>query len=376
MTDIAGRIAKLPLKDRAKLLSDLQRDRPTVPTRGTVSHPSDWPNAKIGLKQSANLDDLGFEEMALQPPGPGQIQVRARAISINFRDLMIAMALYPPTPGVPSVMGSDYAGEVIACGSGVEEFSPGDRVMVLSAGDTATDGRLLEGSHFCAVPNVWAFQAVPIPPNLNFIEAASIPTAFLTAFYGLESVARVQGGERVLIHTATGGVGLAAIEIAQARGAEIMATAGSEAKRDYLRQRGILQVFDSRSLAFADQISGGVDIILNTLSGEAVAHGLGLMRPFGRFLQIAMKDQALGETLPMSAFRLGVSFTTINLSLFLFNPSMLKRIFKELADGLATGIWRPTPITTFPPEKIGAALRLMSQYRHIGKIVIDLEARA
>lgn len=376
MTDFASRIAKLPPEDRAKLLSGLQRERPTALTQATVGHPSDWPNANICLSRSANLDDLRFEEMPLEPPGPGQIQVRARAISINFRDLMIAMALYPPTPGVPSLMGSDYAGEVVACGAGVEEFSPGDRVMALSAGDTAIDGKLREGKHFCTVPNIWAFQAVHIPPTLNFIEASSIPTAFLTAFYGLEYVARVQQGERVLIHTATGGVGLAAIEIARARGAEIMATAGSEAKRDYLRQMGISQVFDSRSLDFADQISGGVDVILNTLSGEAVERGLGLLRPFGRFLQIAMKDQALGETLPMSAFRLGLSFTSINLSLFLFNPSMLKQIFKALADGFATGIWRPTPITTFPPEKIGAALRLMSQYRHLGKIVIDLEARA
>jgi NADPH:quinone reductase-like Zn-dependent oxidoreductase len=115
-----------------------------------------------------------------------------------------------------------------------------------------------------------------IPPNLNFIEAASIPTAFLTAFYGLESVARVQGGERVPDPYSYGWSRTSGDRDCTGPWAEIMATAGSAAKRDYLRQRGILQVFDSRSLDFADQISGGVDIILNTLSGEAVARGLGL----------------------------------------------------------------------------------------------------
>ncbi len=373
---LSDRIAKLSPEQRARLLQGLGGAPRQAPAEAPP-HPSAWPNACLRLERVAALDSLRFQPMDSAPPGPGQIQIRARAVSLNFRDVMIAMGLYPPTPAVPSVMGSDYAGEVIAVGAGVDDFALGDRVMALSVGHAERDGGIRADSHFCAAPNLWAFQAMRLPASLGFVEGASIPTAFLTAYYGLHHVARLARGERVLIHSATGGVGLAAIEIARWLGAEIVATAGSEAKRDYLRGIGITAVHDSRSTAFADalesEVPGGVDVILNTLAGEAVARGLGVLRPFGRFLQIDKHDIATAGMLPLAAFGNGLSFTAIDLSLFLRRPAVMTTLFEELAGHLAAGRLRPTPIRVFPATQIAAALQLMSSFRHIGKIVIDYD---
>ncbi len=340
------------------------------------AHPYRWDNAQVALGRVGNLDSLRFVLAERVPPGPGQVQIRARAIGLNFRDLMIAMGMYPPTPTVPSVMGSDYAGEVIACGAGVEQLVPGDRVMALSVGHVEQDGDVREASHFMATPNIWAFQATPIPARVSFVEAASIPTAFLTSYYGLHYIARLAAGERVLIHSATGGVGLAALSIARWKQAEIVATAGSEAKRAWLRGLGVAQTYDSRSATFADLIDGGVDVILNTLSGAAAIRGLEILRPFGRFLQIDKQDIAMNAALPLAPFRNGLTYTAIDLSMFLRQPEIMTALFEELAGLFAAGHLQPTPITAFAPERLNDALKLMSQYRHLGKIVIDFDVSA
>ena len=311
--------------------------------------------------------------MERTPPGPGQVQVRARAVSINFRDLMIAMGLYPPTPGVATVMGSDYAGVVLACGEGVTGLAPGDRVMALSAGHFDPDGRIVEGTHFCACPNVSAFQVVRIPDTLGFAEAAGVPTVFLTAYYALHHVARLQAGERVLIHSATGGVGQAAMQIARWLGAEIFATAGSEAKRDHLRTLGVAAPMASGSTEFADQVEGGVDVVLNTLAGEAGRRGIEMLRPFGRFLQIDKQDVARNAPLALGPFGKGLTYAVIDLSLFLIQPERLHTLFDEISRHLAAGDFQPVPVTRFAPERLGDALRLMSHHKHMGKLVLDYE---
>jgi phthiocerol/phenolphthiocerol synthesis type-I polyketide synthase C len=391
MSDLADRIAKLAPDRRALLVRELTRTRingngartPENGHSGAVaeSDPQQmqtWESFCCIPGAPGRLDALRFRPMARTAPGPGQIQIKARAVSLNFRDLMIAMQLYPSSPGVPSVMGSDYAGEVLACGEGVTEFSPGDRVMGLSAGHFAADGMIVADSHFCAVPNLSAFQAVRIPENLSFVNAAGVPTVFLTSYYALCHVACLARGERVLIHSATGGVGLAAIEIARWAGAEIFATAGSESKRELLAELGIASPMDSRSVEFADDVvrqtgGSGVDVILNTLSGPAVAKGLDILRLFGRFLQIDKQDIARDSPLPLGPFRKGLTFTSIDLSLFLMQPARLKQIFVEIADHLRLGHFAPVRTTVFPVAKLGDAMGLMSRYKHIGKLVLSYD---
>src|SRR5262249_7199919 len=145
---------------------------------------------------------------------------------------------------------------------------------------------------------------LPIPPGYDFVQAAALPLAYTTAVYALETVGRLRRGERVLIHAATGGVGLAAIAVARRNGAEIFATAGTDAKRDYLRGLGLTHVMASRSTAFVDEImvatgGRGVDVVLNSLSGEAIGKSLAALAPLGRFLEIGKSDIFHAGDLPL-----------------------------------------------------------------------------
>jgi NADPH:quinone reductase-like Zn-dependent oxidoreductase len=381
MADLAERLAKLSPDKRARLVEALARSRAKAPGRDDAGPPSArWEHYCAVLGTPGHFDGIRFREMPVTPPGPGQIQIRAHAVSLNFRDLMIAMGLYPPTPGVPSVMGSDYAGEVVACGEGVTEFAPGDAVMALSAGHFTPDGHIVDGSHFAATLNVSAWQAVRKPANLSFEAAAGVPTVFLTSYYALTDLGRLSAGERVLIHSATGGVGLAAIEIARWIGAEMFATAGSDRKREYLASLGIGEPMDSRSTAFADRILArtggeGVDVVLNTLSGEAAGRGIGILRPFGRFLQIDKQDIARNAPLALGPFKHGLTFAAIDLSLFLLQPQRLRVLFAEVTAHLESGHFAPVVTRAFPIERLAEALTLMSRYQHVGKLVLTFSGR-
>lgn len=383
MADLSDRIARLPPEKRALLLQKLA-GQPAHPAatpqaaRAARGPRAEWAGFCCRITTPGHFAGLEFHELEPTPPGPGQIQIKARAFSLNFRDLMIAMNLYPPTPGVPSIMGSDYAGEVLACGDGVTDFAPGDEVIALSAGHFTPDAQLVPDCHFCAVSNVSARQAVPKPKRLSFAQAAGVPTVFLTSFYALHHVARLRRGERVLIHSATGGVGLAAVQVASWLGARIFATAGSEEKRAYLRGLGIEHPMDSRSTEFADRVLAltggqGVDVILNTLSGAAVDRGLEVLDFFGRFLQIDKQDIAREGTLRLAPFRRGLTFAAIDLALFLGQPDRLRQLLLEIAEHLERGDFQPVPHTAYPIAELPEALTCMSRAKHIGKLVLTFD---
>jgi NADPH:quinone reductase-like Zn-dependent oxidoreductase len=374
VADLADRIANLPPDKRALLLRALARPRKDAAEAAPA--PIDTDPAALGenfcyaLGTPGNFAGLRMQPLERSPPGPGEIQFKARAASLNFRDLMIAMALYPETPGVPSLMGSDYAGDVLAVGEGVDAFSPGDQVMALSAGHLGPSG------HFCAVHNISALQAVRKPEVLDFVEAASVPTVFLTSYYALHRVAQLKAGERVLIHSATGGVGLAAIQVARWLGAEIFATAGSESKRDFLRSLGIESPMDSRSDKYAEKVleltgGKGVDVVLNTLAGPAGMKGIEILGNFGRFIQIDKQDIFRDSALKLGRFNRGLTFSAVDLSLFVANPARLNELFLELADQLQRRSFKPVPVTAYPVSRLADALSLMSHYKHIGKLVLD-----
>jgi NADPH:quinone reductase-like Zn-dependent oxidoreductase len=382
MSQLADRIAQLTPEKRALLIQKLKGGdgtaaQPAVQSKGNVVA-KEWENFCYAVETPGNFDSIRFRETALVAPGPEQIQIKARAVSLNFRDLMIAMNMYPPTPGVPSNMGSDYAGIITACGEGVTTFKPGDEVIGLSAGTFTPEGQLLENVHFCAVPNISARQAVLKPKNISFEQAAAIPTVFLTSYYALQHVARMKAGEKVLIHTATGGVGQAAVQIAKWLGAEIFATAGSEEKREMLRSIGIEHVMDSRSTDFAAQImettgGKGVDVVLNTLSGEAMVKGMEILAPFGRFLQIDKNDIFRNTPLALAPFKNGLTFSAIDLSLFLMQPDLLKELLLEITGHLAEGHFNPIGFTGYNISELGAALTFLSRAKHTGKLVLTFD---
>jgi NADPH:quinone reductase-like Zn-dependent oxidoreductase len=311
-------------------------------------------------------------------PEADMVQLEVKAASLNFRDLMIAMGMYPATPGIPSVMGSDYAGVVTKVGESVENFHVGDKVMVLSAGSLNSDYSIDSESHFSKYQTVEKHQVFPMPQNSSFIEAACIPTVFITSYYALIKAGQIKKEDVVLVHSATGGVGLAAIEICKWKGCEIFATAGNEAKREMLKARGISLVMNSRNPGFEKEImeytnGRGVDVILNTLSGENMIAGLNTLTFFGRFLQIDKKDIALNNTLNLGVFNKGISFSAIDIGLLTRDFKMINALFIELNQLFSDGNICPIRYKVYPYQQLGEALNFMSRSEHIGKLVIDFQ---
>ncbi len=263
-------------------------------------------------------------------------------------------------------LGVDCAGVISRVGSAVTDVAPGDEVIALSPASLA--------SHAITKDLV-----ARKPAGLSFADAAALPLAYVTAIYALERIARLERGERVLIHAATGGVGLAALAVAERAGAEIFATAGSEAKRAYLRARGIRHVMDSRTLDFAGQIMSatggrGVDVVLNSLAGDAIRAGLSVLAPRGRFLEIGKADIYRRGDLPLDAFRNNISFAAIQIDVLSdSNRALLRDLLREVTRGIEDGTLPPLPQQTVSVGSLADGLRTLAQARHIGKVVIDLD---
>jgi phthiocerol/phenolphthiocerol synthesis type-I polyketide synthase C len=234
----------------------------------------------------------------------GEIEIDVRAAGLNFRDVMYAMGLLPDEAIEDGfcgpTLGMELSGVVLRAGPGVE-FAAGDEVIAIAPASFANRARTK------------AFAVTRKPPGWSFAAAATVPTAFFTAYYALVELARLQPGERVLIHGAAGGVGIAAIQIAKHLGAEVLATAGTPEKRDFVRLMGADHVADSRSLSFADEIllatgGAGVDVVLNSLAGESMRRNLRLLRPFGRMIELGKRDFYENSRLGLRPFRNNISY--------------------------------------------------------------------
>ncbi len=224
-----------------------------------------------------------------------------------------------------------------------------------------------------------AYGVVPKPAHLSFEEAATVGVAFLTAYYALHRLGRITGGERVLIHAAAGGVGQAAVQIAQHAGATIFATAGTAEKREFLKSQGVEHIFDSRTLDFAEQVLGatggeGVDLVLNSLSGEAIPKSLGLLRPYGRFLEIGKTDIYQNRMLGLRPFKDNLSYHAIDMDcLFRDWPEVIHSLLAELMAHFESEVFRPLAHVEYPITRVVDAFRYMAQRKNIGKIVVSLQ---
>jgi len=314
---------------------------------------------RLEITSRGQLDNVALQPCDRQSPGPGQVEIKVRATGLNFRDVLNVLNLYPGDPGP---LGGECSGEIVAVGPGVEQFRPGDAVVGLAPASFAS-----------YVTTLAKFVAAK-PQHLSFEEAATIPICFLTVQHALRRLGRIQPGERVLIHAASGGVGLAAIQIARQIGAEIFATAGSPRKREYLRSLGIQHVMDSRTLDFADQIreatgGEGIDLVLNSLTGETIAGSLSLLRQGGRFLELGKTD--LWDQARVDAFRPGVTFFAIALDQMMAqDPQAIESLLGEVLPQFADKALSPLPLRAFPIPRVVDALRHMARAEHIGKIVV------
>ncbi|MEU9056035.1 SDR family NAD(P)-dependent oxidoreductase [Streptomyces sp. NPDC048384] len=306
-------------------------------------------------------------------PGTGEVVIAVRAAALNYRDIMLATGLLPPEAAEVGVGGDrpgfECAGIVTAVGTGVDGLAVGDRVCAAVPACLA--------SHTLAP----ASAVVRIPDGLGFAAAATLPVAFLTVHYALHDLARLAGGETVLVHGAAGGVGLAALQYARLVGAQVIATAGSPAKRDLLRALGVEHVLDSRSLEFAGQalrITGGrgVDVVVNSLAGQAIDRGLETLRPGGRFVELGKRDIYANKPLLMRPFSRNIAFFGVDVTALLSDPAGLhtgRRLLAEVAERVADGRYRPLPHTVYPAARVGEAFALLQHSRHIGKVVVSLD---
>ncbi|RDH80502.1 SDR family NAD(P)-dependent oxidoreductase [Mycolicibacterium moriokaense] len=306
------------------------------------------------------IDNLRLAETDIPPPDDGYVQVRVEAAGLNFRDVLNVLGLYPGDPGP---IGGDFAGTVTQLGGGVTGLEVGQRVYGFMQGAFAT--------RF----NVPQQLVAPLPEGLSAVAAATIPAAALTARLAFDW-AQLRPGDRVLIHAASGGVGLAAIQMAQQHGAIVFATA-STYKQQTLRKLGVEYVYDSRTTDFADQIladtgGSGVDVVLNSLTNEGFLEAtVRATAQNGRFAEIAKRDIWTPEQ--MAAARPDIAYEIVALDTVTFcEPERIRRLLTEVSEGLARGEWTPLPAEIYPLTEARAAFRRMQQARHIGKIVLQI----
>ncbi len=293
-----------------------------------------------------------------QPPelGAAEVEVEIDTAALNFKDVLIALGMTPAPPGGKGKFGMECAGRVVRVGAEVRELAVGDEVM--GFGGVWVAPRAI-------FPATWLARKAA---RLSMEQAASVPTVFTVAQLALCEVGGLHRGESVLIHSATGGVGLAAIQIARRAGAQIYATAGSEAKRAYLRSAGIQHVFDSRSPAFLDGIRQvqhrGVDVVLNSLGPALSLASLEALRPQGRFLELGLRNESLAEIAQSQRKYF------LPIAIDVTDPA-LQRAWLEVVRGVSDGTWEALPTRAFGVGELAAAFEYMAAARHVGKVVIS-----
>jgi len=327
--------------------------------------------ARLDFSNPGRLSNLSWHEERRRSPDRGEIEIRVRATGLNFRDVMYTMGMLSDEAVedgfAGATLGLECAGDVVGVGPDVTDFKVGDSVMCFARGCFA--------SHV----TVGTTAVAQMPTGWTYEEAATVPGVFFTVYYALGHLAGLEPGEKVLIHGAAGGVGLAAIQFARYRGAEIFATAGSEQKRDFLRLLGIDHIFDSRSLTFADEIleitgGDGIDVVLNSISGEAVAKGLTVLKPFGRFLELGKRDFYENAKIGLRPFRNNITYFGIDADQLMMRKSALAgRLFHEMMELFEKGTLRPLAHCVFPCSRVVDAFRHMQRSLQIGKVVVVYE---
>ena len=318
-------------------------------------------NFYLSISAPGTSDTLEFRPTSRQQPGPGEVEIEVGVTGLNFMEVLIGMGLLPVPTDSAFKFGFECAGKIVALGKGVEDFALGDEAIALGS------------SCFSRFITTSAKLVAPKPEHLSLEEATTIPIAFSTAYYALITVGRLCRGESVLIHSAAGGVGMAAVQISQWVGAEIFATAGTPEKREFLHSKGIKHVMDSRSLDFADEVmkrteGRGVDVVLNSLGGQFIPKSLSVLASYGRFLEIGQRDILNNSQLDLRPFEKNLTFSAIHPNIEHFTHISLAR---EVVKLFTEGNFCPLPYRVFPITEVADAFEYMARGKHIGKIVIS-----
>lgn len=320
---------------------------------------------ELGARRT--LDDLTWNPVERRAPGPGEVEIAVAATGLNFRDVMWAQGLLPPEAledgFAGATLGMECSGRVLRAGEG-SAYLPGDPVIAFSPRSFA--------SHITVADAAVA----KMPEGVQLDLAAALPTAFFTAVYSLNEVARIREGESVLVHGGAGGVGLAALQVAKAAGAKVYATAGSAWKRELLLALGVDGVFDSRSLAFADDVmqatdGRGVDIVVNSLAGLAMEQSIKCLAGFGRFIELGKKDYYANTPIGLRDLRRNIAYHGVDVDQLLAgHAGIATRIMNEIARGFSDGDFYVPPVQIFDASDAHSGFRLMQKSGHVGKIVV------
>ena len=345
---------ELALRGQDRLVARLA---PWAPPAATDRARESW---RLVTTDPGTLEGLDRAALTRRAPGPGEIEIAVEVAGLNFRDVLNALGEYPGAPA----LGGECAGRVVAVGPDVEGFAAGDAVVGMSPGALA--------SHLTLPSSLVA----PLPDGFDMIDGAAFAIPFVTADYCLHEVGGLQAGERVLIHAAAGGVGMAALQIALAAGAEVYATAGSDEKRALVRALGAARVMDSRTPGFLDEImevtdGRGVDLVLNSLSGEMAEASLRALGRGGRMVELGVRD--LRDPATLDGVAPGIRYTPVNWGdIADDDPDRIGAILRRVLDDLDAGKLTPLPRQRFAMENVEKAFRLMSRGEHVGKIVLTL----
>ncbi len=328
-------------------------------------------HVSLGFEAPGQLKNLQWLPLTQRSLAEDEIAIEPRATGLNFRDVMYTMGLLSDEAvenGFSGpTLGLELAGVVTEVGAEVTRFVPGDAVVAF--GPACFSTRVVTK----------AASAAPKPAEWTFREAATVPTVFFTVYYALHYLARLRPGERILIHGAAGGVGIAAIQLARYLGAEVFATAGSDEKRDFVRLLGADHVMNSRDLSYADQVLSltggeGVDVVLNSLAGEAINRNLRVLRPFGRFLELGKRDFYENTRIGLRPFKDNITYYGIDADqLMVERPELTQDLFREMMELFEGGALRPLPYRAFPADRVIEAFRYMQQSKQIGKIVVTFD---
>ncbi|CAI3954351.1 Acyl carrier protein (AcpP) (PDB:1ACP) [Commensalibacter communis] len=349
--------------------------------------------------RSGMLDQIHYETFERQKPPPGHIEVEVVTSSLNFKDLLKVMGLLPRSVVKGTFhqdgLGMEAATRIVAVGEGAEAagYYVGDRVIISTKDCLASHVTFsVETSYAMHLDknstireahryNLSEEDIERVRKELVFeipdAEASTMPTVYSTAYHTLLDIADIQEGQTILVHSGSGGLGLAAISIAKMRKARIFATAGNEEKRQYLRDIGCEHVWNSRNLEFVDGVKEvtngrGVDIVINSLSGEALQHSLSLVAPYGYFFEVGKRDIVEGKWLPMHAFNENITFRSMDLDRMLAQrPEEIIRMLAACTRHIMNREIVMPPCTVMPAAKATEAFRLLASAQHIGKVVLD-----
>ncbi|MGZ2749830.1 SDR family NAD(P)-dependent oxidoreductase [Burkholderia stagnalis] len=344
-----GRLARRPLGDER------------APARRLAGE-----SYRVEIDRPGVLGSMKLRAAPRVEPKAGEVEIEIDAAALNFADVMRAMGFFLGENERAVALGSECAGVVSRVGAGVSAVQVGQRVVAIGAHCFA--------SHVC----VDAALVAPQPDTLSAEDAAGLPIASMTAWYALKEVASLGAGQRVLIHSASGGTGLAAVQLALSLGAEVIATAGSETKRQMLRALGVRHVFDSRNATFEratlDATGGrGVDVVLNSLAGQAIEQNMRVLAADGWFLELGKRDIYEDGRLSLRHFKKRIRFVAIDLGgLQRERPEQFAALFRRVMDAFARGAVAPLPTTALPVSRAADAFQRMAAAQHVGKLVLTM----